>query len=282
MNKSCDFQLLMSAMHQNDFALARQSRVQSDLLLINQTDTEDDSSQQEGPWNWRMISTQERGLSKSRNMALQHAQGMICQLCDNDEILAEHYRETILNAYRELPNADVIVFNVNRINYSMKKSYYRIEGIRPAPFYRTYPSVMITFRRESLLHTGIRFDEQFGSGSCFGGGEDSLLIRDMRRAGLKIFEHPAVIATIDYGRFGSQWFHGYDSKYFYNLGVFAQRSNPGAHLHHLLWALYLCWKLRREKMLNPFQKIYWRYAGMYGYKHGQQSYDEFTKGKKNG
>lgn len=282
MNQTCDFELLMSVMQQSGFDLARQSCVDSDLLIINQCDYIKEEICQAGEYQWRMLSNTERGLSKSRNLALKNARGTICQLCDDDEFLVKNHKAIVLDAYRQLPDADVIVFNVNRINYQMKKKYYQISAIQPSACYRAYQSGMITFRLKPLLDAGIRFDERFGSGCKFGGGEDSLLIRDMRNAGLRIYEHPAVIATIDYGRFGSQWFHGYTRKYFYNLGVFAQCNNPRAYLKNFLWALYDCWKLRREKDLTPWQKIYWRYAGMYGYKHGQQSYEEFTKGKNNG
>ena len=63
-------EVLMSAMHQTDFTLAYKSNVQSDLLIVNQCDKNDYSELTVGIHKWRMISTTERGLSKSRNMAL--------------------------------------------------------------------------------------------------------------------------------------------------------------------------------------------------------------------
>ncbi len=272
-------ELLMSVMHQDDFSLPKRSNVKGNLLVVNQCDQEWYVEQSEETYNWRMFYTKERGLSKSRNMAIANAKGDICKLCDDDETLVDNYREIILKAYEELPDADVIVFNINRINYKMKKTYYTIDKVRLAPGYRSYQSSMITFKLKQIKETNIRFNENFGSGSKFGGGEETLFLKDIRKAGLKIYEYPAVISTLDYGRFGSQWFHGYTDKYFYNLGVYSQYVNPDKVFSQILWGLYQAIKLRREK-LNPFKIIKWRLAGAKGFKNGKLSYEEYIKSKK--
>lgn len=274
-------ELLMSVMAQNDFALPKQSRVNGDLLMINQCDTEYLRDEVIDGHNWRMISTKERGLSRSRNMALDNATGDICKLCDDDEILVDDYNDIILQAYNDLPDADVIVFNLNRINYRMKKRYYKIESIRSAPTYRSYGSPMITFKLNRIREHNIRFHEEFGSGGKFGGGEDNLFIRDIRMAGLKMYEHPSVISTVDYGRFDSKWFHGYDDRYFYNLGVFHEYVNPGKWISNIIWGLYQVVKLRKEK-INPITVVKWRLTGAKGYRNGKLSYEEYINTLKNG
>lgn len=272
-------EVLMSVMHQNDFSLPKKSNVRGNILVINQCDKDDYIEQQVGKGCWRMISSVQRGLSKSRNLAILNAKGDICKLCDDDETLVDNYEDIIQNAYDELPDADVIIFNLNRINFKMKKSYYRIDSVRLAPKYRSYGSPMITFRLSSIKKHEIQFNEDFGSGSRFGGGEDNLFLEDIRRAGLKIYEYPAVISTIDYSRFESQWFHGYNDKYFYNLGVYSQYIKPNKIFPHIMWGLYQAIKLRREK-LNPLKIIKWRLAGAWGYKHGKLSYEEYIKNKR--
>lgn len=272
------FELLMSVMHQHDFSLAKRSNIKSDLLIINQCDEISYDESEEEDFIWRKINTKERGLSKSRNTAIDNAQGEICKFCDDDETLVDNYQQIILNAYDELPDADVIIFNLNRINYKMKKTYYNIDSVRPAPAYRNYGSPMITFKLKKIKMNGIRFNEIFGSGSKFGGGEDNLFLKDIRKAGLKIYEYPAVISTVDYGRFGSQWFHGYNEKYFYNLGAFSEFNHPGKKLSIILWSLYLMFKLRREH-LNPFKIAKWKLAGAKGFRNGQLSYEEYIAEK---
>lgn len=144
------FEVLMSAMHQKDFSLAALSKINSDMLLINQCNANNNSEEIHGDKIWRMISSTERGSSKSRNMAIDNAHGEICKLCDDDETLSEDCEETILKAYEAFPDADVIVFNVHRVNYKMKKTYYTIPYARIAPRYRAYQSAMITFKLKSI------------------------------------------------------------------------------------------------------------------------------------
>ena len=67
------------------------------------------------------------------------------------------------------------------------------------------------FISENYKSSGICMNEIFGSGSVWGGGEDSLFEADIHKSGLKLYEYPAVIATVDYGN-GSNWFTGYSEK----------------------------------------------------------------------
>lgn len=269
-------ELLMSVMHQSDFSLLGQSKMFGNVLVINQCDTNAYDEEQHNGYEWRMISSTDRGLSRSRNLAIDKAQGEICKLCDDDETLAEGYEDIILKAYEELPDADVIVFNVNRINYRMKKTYYKIKEVHSAPSFRYYQSAMITFRLDKIKANKIRFNELFGSGTKLGGGEDNLFIRDVRRANLKVYEYPATISTLDYGRFGSNWFHGYDDKYFYNLGVFSEYVKPHNTLNNIIWGIYQFYKLRNEK-LSLFKIIKWRLAGAKGFRNGKLSYEEYLE-----
>ena len=158
-----------------------------------------------------------------------------------------------------------IVFNVNRINYTMKKKYYRIENTREAPVYRGYGSVQMAFRLDVIRDCNVLFNEKFGSGTEWGGGEDILFQKDLRSKGKKIYEYPLCIATIDYGN-GSQWFHGYNEKYFYNIGAFDGYVNKGrVRVKTIVRAIYICfYKLRKEKLLNPYKKLLWMYRGFKG------------------
>lgn len=267
-------EVLMSAMYQTDFSLAYKSKINSDLLIINQCDKEANEEIEVNGHKWRMISTKERGLSKSRNMALRNAQGDICVFSDDDEEFADGYVENILNAFCETPEATVIVFNVQRINTLAKKRYYRIKQIREAPLYRGYQSGMIAFRKDIIIRNELKFNEKFGSGTPWGGGEESLFIRDIRLYGLKIFENPFQIAILDYEG-GSKWFRGYNELYFYNLGAFSYYAN-GYKLTSKIWARMIYesfYKLRKEKYLSPFAKIKWMLRGMKGIKNNISFHD---------
>lgn len=269
----------MSAMHQTDFSIAYASKINSDLLIVNQCDEDKYEEIAVGEYTWRMISTRERGLSKSRNMAIDNARGDICLFCDDDEELADGYADSILAAFRELPDATMIVFNVKRINYKMKKTYYTIGKIRKAPALRGYGSIQASFRLSDIQKKGLRLNENFGSGTPWGGGEDILFQDDIRKCHLKIYEYPTVIATIDYAG-GSAWFDGYTEKYFYNLGAFCYHKFGWNIILRELRCLFTCYRLRREKTLGVFKKLKWMHLGMRGFKKGV-TYAEYI-GDKNG
>ena len=258
-------EVLMSVMNQTDMSIGHQSHVDTDLLIINQCDHDDYTEQVVNGHTWRMLSTTERGLAKSRNMAIRNAKGDICVLADDDEVYEQNVWPAIINSFDSLPDAAAIVFNVNRINYTMKKKYYRIMTTRVAPAYRGYGSVQMAFRLDVIRDCNVLFNEKFGSGTEWGGGEDILFQKDLRSIGKKIYEYPLCIATIDYGS-GSQWFHGYNEKFFYNIGAFDSYVNKGrVRVKAIARAIYICfYKLRKEKLLNPYQKLLWMFRGFKG------------------
>ena len=271
-------EVLMSVMHQENFDIAYKTKINSDLLIINQCDKNDYAEKIVNGHLWRMILTTQRGLSKSRNLALENATGDICLFCDDDEELIDGYEVTILKAFKDLPDATGIVFNVNRINNNLKKSYYIITKIRQTPFYRAYGSPMLAIYRHKIQKAGIKMNEKFGSGTEWGGGEDSLFEHDIRRAGLKLYEYPETIATIDYGT-ASQWFQGYNEKYFYNLGAFCEYRYGKNVFMKEMRKIYSCYRLRREKRINLWMKIQWMNLGAKGIRENV-AYSEFVERRK--
>ncbi|MBQ7726337.1 MAG: glycosyltransferase family 2 protein [Clostridia bacterium] len=275
MEHTVDFEVLMACMHQENFDIAYQSGVDSDLLIINQCDREDYQEITVNGYCWRMISTTERGISKSRNMALKNARGKIALWADDDECLTEGYRELVLNAFASLPDASMIAFNVERLHLPTKSKYYEIKKIKRSNGARGYGTPMTAFKTEDILRSSIRFDERIGSGSEWGGGEESLFQREMLKHSLKIYEYPATVCTINYSS-GSQWFHGYDEKFFYNSGVFSAIIER-KFLIRWLRLLYISFiRFRNDKELSPFQKIQWFCLGEKGWKKNV-TYQQFVE-----
>ena len=61
------------------------------------------------------------------------------------------------------------------------------------------------------------FNTNFGGGTPFSCGEDTLYIVEMLRKGLKLYTYPVTIATVDQNE--STWFKGFNEKYYYDKGV---------------------------------------------------------------
>lgn len=211
----------ISCMHQHDVSIVTRTRVQTDAVVVNQCDkneTEEyDFVNDMGKvCHVKFISTTQRGLSKSRNMAIDNAEGDICLICDDDEELCNDYEQTILSGYDLYRAADLLMFDIDRKD---RTAHIATSGEGEVTFrgiLRT-SSLQISFKKKSIVQKGVRFDEMMGSGTGNGAGEENKFLLDCRRAGLKLFSHSHLIGTVSNdGK--SQWFGGFNEKYFRNRG----------------------------------------------------------------
>lgn len=206
-------EILLSCMNQVDDTLIRSTQITGNVVVINQCDDDgyDEYPTRDGVV--RVYRTKERGLTRSRNAAIEHARGDICLLCDDDEVLLPGYEARILSAYESLACADVIIFKMQNRPSSFPDRVMRLRFPKTAKV----SSWQISFRRESLLRTGVRFDELLGAGSGNGAEEElSFLIR-CERAGLRIYYVPTEIASV--AQEHSTWFHGFTEQFFYDRGA---------------------------------------------------------------
>lgn len=206
-------EILMSCMHQTDDTLVKKSGITGNVLVINQCDRTDEQSFSTPHGTVRMISTTDRGLTKSRNMAIAASKADICLLCDDDEVFVEDYAPRIMKAYQTIADADVIIFKMVGRSPSFPDKVMRLRF----PKTMKVSSWQISFRRESLLRTGVRFDELLGAGTGNGAEEELKFLLDCQRAGLKIWYVPAEIASV--GQTASTWFAGFNETFFYNRGA---------------------------------------------------------------
>ena len=102
-------------MHQVDDTLVQRSHIYGDAVVINQCDTDAYAQYPTRDGLARMFSTTQRGLTKSRNMAIRNSDADICLLSDDDEVFAPGYVKKIVEAYESLPQADVIIFKIDRV-----------------------------------------------------------------------------------------------------------------------------------------------------------------------
>lgn len=206
-------EVLMSCMHQTDDTLVRQSRLTGDVLVVNQCDRDGYAEYPTANGTARMISTIGRGLTKSRNLAIARSTADICLLCDDDETFESDYEEKILDSYRVLPQADVVIFKMENRTPSFPDKIQRLRF----PQTMKVSSWQISFRREALLKTGVRFDELLGAGTGNGAEEELKFLLDCQRAGLEIWYVPEVIASVAQAE--STWFGGYTEQFFENRGA---------------------------------------------------------------
>lgn len=208
--------MLISAVNANPEALLEKMRPECDAVLVNQCNTNGEEAISVNNCRIRVFHRNERGVGKSRNLAMEKAAGDIWLFCDDDIEYAPGYCEGILKKFREHPEADMIIFN---LEVCPERRTYWNEGFRKIHWYNRgrYGACSVAVRRESLMRTGVRFSELFGGGAKYSNGEDSLFLKECAAAGLKMYADDFVIGKEAAGE--STWFHGYTEKFFFDRGV---------------------------------------------------------------
>jgi glycosyltransferase involved in cell wall biosynthesis len=206
-------EVLISCMHQTDMSLARLTNVSSAAVIVNQCDTNAYGEAGIEGHRVRMCSSTDRGLSRSRNQAIEMSAADICLLCDDDERLEDDYVARIVEAYEAHPDADVIAF---RVRYPSKQFWKTAKRVGRLDALKIF-SCQITFKRQSIVDNAIAFNEQFGAGTRYPFGEDNIFLYDCLRAGLRIYYVPSLIAVV--AQDTSTWFHGFTEEYFTHRGI---------------------------------------------------------------
>lgn len=270
--------VLLSCMHQKDAIIIQRTNVQTDVVVVNQCDEErvEESifyNKYGKACRLMFINTSERGLSRSRNMALKNAWGDYCIFADDDEVLADGYEEMIVMAFSRNPNATIIAFNYANINSRFKNSKIKsIDAERESRKNRFFSSVSLAFRLDKILSKEVFFDVRIGAGSgIIAAGEESVWQTVARKKGLRIFQCPNTITTVSQA--DSTWFVQYNEKYFYDIGA---NLTARYGIMKYLYQFYYPFRLRKETELSFWKQLYYINAGMKGFKNNKSYYDFFN------
>ena len=230
-------EVLLSAMHLKNYKYIDSLNISSDCVVVNQCDREALQNIKDADRQICYIETTDRGLSKSRNMAIRHATGDVWILCDNDVEYVPGYEQLILEQYEKHPEYDGIVFHVE-------------SPINPVPVFPAERklnylscgkviSYEISFRRERVKD--IQFDELIGAGTRFKMGEENAFLYKCLRQGKKILYVPIKIAKLRYEP--STWDTGFDREYMIGRG-----ASFDAMISRWSWVLILQFALRKYKL----------------------------------
>lgn len=259
-------QILVSTMNQKDYSLLDKLNIQSDAIIVNQDDHYSHDVFDYNGYRIEWFSVNERGVSRSRNLALSHASGDICILVDDDEQLKNGYPEIIKESFCLNSDSDIITFNIESIGNKSNR-YYNKKNKRLNRFNSMrYGAARIAFKRQKIEKEQIVFSTLFGPGSVFTCGEDSLFISDCFKRGLKVYSSPEVIADIndEYGT--SSWFRGYNKKYFVDKGaVYAAMTK----YFSMVYCSYFALKHKKvySNSVSFIQAIKWMKEGVVIYRN---------------
>lgn len=181
------FEIAISTMHKNHdevLEMLKKENIHCDCIVINQCDENRKEEINLEKQKIRIFYTTERGLSKSRNMALRNAEADILAIGDDDLLYYDNFDRTILSYYESNPRADVVLFNMDDLyktfpRKSRRCGFFELSG---------YISMEATFRVASIRGRSLQFNELFGTGSrYFNSGEENVFLADCYHRKCKIF-----------------------------------------------------------------------------------------------
>ena len=203
-------EVLLSVMNLDKKELDKMN-ITSKCIVINQCNKEGHTKYK----NFDIYSYKEKGVSNSRNRALEHSKEDILLFSDNDLVYDKDYEKNIIEEFKNNKDADVIIFNV--INEERKARI--LNKRKRLHIYNSlnYGTYNIAVRRKSIINNNIKFNPLFGPGSKYSNGSDTIFIVDILKNKLKIYSSPYIIGECHNKK--SNWFEGYNERYFYLKGV---------------------------------------------------------------
>lgn len=217
---------LVVTMSQTDRSLVRRMNIQTDAIIGNQCGERSTDVFDFDGHRMLYLNTDERGVGNNRNLVLSHANADLCILADDDLTFVDGYPSLVRRAFSEVPQADVIVFNLLEKVPTRKanRAFRRVGWLG----YGKYGAPRLVLRREAVQRHGLRFSLEFGGGARYGAGEDTIFLRDCLKAGLKVYTAPYALAEIDQDA-SSTHFTGFDEKFFRDKGAAYVALHPTMH-----------------------------------------------------
>ncbi|MBE6682883.1 MAG: glycosyltransferase family 2 protein [Ruminococcaceae bacterium] len=253
-------QVLVATMHQTDHSVAEKMNIRCDAVIANQASDDKISEYDTEYGTLKMITTSTRGVGLNRNIALLASDADIVVFGDDDMCYNDDMAESVIKAFEELHNADVIIFGADMVKDSTvfeerrcKRGRLRLWNSMKFGTYR------IAAKRNKLVDQNITFHQRFGGGCEFSAGEDSIFIKNCLDRGLKLYTHEYSLGTCC--KDTSSWFVGYNEKYFYDKGVLVRTLFPKTAY---LMALYFGINFKRETDIKVFDRLKLIYSGVRG------------------
>ena len=240
-------QVLVATMNQKDFSILSKMNIDSDALIGNQCDENSIKKIVFKNHSIIFLNFNERGVGLNRNNALMRSKADYCIFSDDDVVFYDGYATKIAETFQKKPNADVIVFNIDNEEDTVKRPIKRIFRVTRFNYMR-YGAVRIAIKTRSIHEKGVFFNLCFGGGTAHSAGEDTIFLHECLSKKIKIYAAPLTLGRLENNR-PSTWFVGYNDKYFSDKGSLFRLIHPR------LWKLFClvdAFRHRELYKINPF------------------------------
>jgi hypothetical protein len=264
--KKSDVEILISTMDRQDldflipmFPFSHFSYF--NILIINQSLQK--AALTSSYQNVRVINSLEKGLSKSRNLAITNAIHKIGVITDDDVVFVEGFDDKICKGFNRFPHAAAVKF----ITTTFEGIPFRKYPVKPlarltAMQRLNSSSIEIALNIEVVKKSGLLFDERFGLGSIFPLGEEPIFINELHREGYQVCFEPEVIVTHK------------EIKDSDSISLAENYRIRGAYLKKIFGSIFPLW-LAIQLMFNLKSGVVKPSQFFYVLKHGLQGKNQF-------
>lgn len=224
------------------------------ILIINQTSKHKILTSNQN--NIRVINSYEKGLSKSRNLALNHALGEICFIADDDIQYLPDAIDIVVSAYQDYPQAVFISFQFLTKNGKVETLYQKKAGVQNTLLHKQHlHSIEITLKPDVLLRQGIQFHTCFGLGALFKSGEEIVLRDDLiRKKQRVVYVNTPIVKHLGQASVAKEGSREYTQ------AITAVKYRLHKNLIYL-WLLRYIWLLLKRKVIKTSEiKQIWNYG----------------------
>lgn len=254
--KNQDIEILVSTMNRNtlDFLILMFPFChfsEFSILIVNQT--EENNLLHSDFLSVRVINSFEKGLSKSRNLALNNAKGKIVLLTDDDVVFEAEFQRKIIDSFNKIPKATAITFCIKNDKGDLFKKYPKHQKKLTSKLdVFQYMSVEIVLNMTIIHQLNCKFDEDFGLGSRFPLNEENIFMVDLLKSKQSLFFVPKVI--LSHPANVSDTKANFRDKY-YIQGAFLARIYDETNIIYLFAKLFFDIKQRKLKVCQIFSAI---------------------------
>lgn len=209
----------------------------------------------------KIHSFSEKGISKSRNRNLQLLHEKIGLITDQDIMFKTGFQDLIIEAFEQDPGADIITFQIEDEQGKPFKKYKQHSFWMNQRDIMKVSSVEIAFKTRAIMENKIKFDEEFGLGSMFPTGEETIFLSDALHKGLKIKYVPKPLVIHPKGTSGHN-FENNEQLIAAKGAMFFRIFGIKAYMISIIFAL----KKYRKSSENIFNFVKLMFKGISSYK----------------
>lgn len=252
-------------MNRNDLSFLEEmfqkkvNQIKESVLIVNQSLENVLYSDYE---NIRVINSKEFGLSKSRNLAIEHSNKELCWILDDDCIVLPDAVETIVNAHNK-NDFTILTFRTKTpagtAFYDYECEFRLLDRKEIVPIL----SPEITFKRKEILSADLKYNIRFGLGAQFQDSENFVFLDDALSKQLEIGYVPNFIVQHE-SRTSSDDVSS--NRVIYARGALAGRDNIVTAVFYQFKYIFFLW---RKGYVRSFPKLTEKFKV---FEHGANDY----------